>query len=65
MVDWNKLKLELGAIDLWDHEYYREKSHTAQEIAAFQSRQIRRQEIVDKLIDFRKREVHNACYRAE
>lgn len=44
-----RLKAELDAIDAWDENYQRDKTHSETDEVAFRIRQARRREIVRKI----------------
>ncbi len=46
---WNKLLAELRAIDIWDNDFYREKIHPKGTAMAFETRQVRRRQILELL----------------
>ena len=48
--DKARLVSELRAIEAWDDDYYRHDAHDRGDIVAFESRQIRRREILEQLI---------------
>ncbi len=50
-----ELVAELRAIELWDSDYYRERLHDRNTIAAFEARQRRRREIMSKLFSAKSR----------
>jgi hypothetical protein len=44
------LLAELRAVELWDTDYYRKKSHSHQDRQAYENRRARRAEILSELI---------------